>query len=332
MRAARLLCLVLMAPGLVARWNQNMKKALSPVEASNDSSSSSILEKNAILDKNSAEYPYHDLRHSDDIDDILEEGRKLAGDNGGAAGGLEDPQAFPFDRDDEDLSSEEVERGISSSSYTSPSEEEMDYEQPPSWDEPDSDVAYEDRIAYEPDEEQRRTYQPLSDRGVSRPSDAAEEDAGVLETVGSSSEAGAEAEQSQSSSSTSTSTSTTTTAVGSTTTATTSEGSSAGSRDLPSDIQGITQQSGPFGISLGMWCIIGLAVVIGLIVAYLVRKYIKIIVECCETSCYWTGKMICFPFLLLYSAMQAVIYPVKEFCLYAYKSFREYYYPWEIVT
>jgi len=72
-------------------------------------------------------------------------------------------------------------------------------------------------------------------------------------------------------------------------------------------------QSGPFGVSIGTWCIIGLVLLLVIIAIFFIRKYIRAVVGCVETSCYWTCKALAFPFLLLWNGIQALAYPVKEF-------------------
>jgi len=114
---------------------------------------------------------------------------------------------------------------------------------------------------------------------------------------------------------------------------TSSEGSTTSSLDPTAQIPGgLAQNSGPFGVSIGTWIIIGIVLLLVLIALFFIRKYIRAIVGCLETSCYWTCKAISFPFFILWSALQAMAYPVKEFCVHTRQAIQEYWHPWSVVT
>jgi len=125
----------------------------------------------------------------------------------------------------------------------------------------------------------------------------------------------------ESSHSTTTNASGTTSGEGSTTSSTSSD-----------PYTGAAANSGPFGVPIGTWIIIAIVGLFVLIALFFIRKYIRTVVGCLETSCYWTCKAISFPFFLLWSALQAMAYPIKEFCVHTRQAMQEYWHPWSVVT
>mmetsp|Transcript_10917 Transcript_10917/g.15160 ORF Transcript_10917/g.15160 Transcript_10917/m.15160 type:complete len:236 (+) Transcript_10917:142-849(+) len=89
--------------------------------------------------------------------------------------------------------------------------------------------------------------------------------------------------------------------------------------------------SGPFGVSIGNWILIGFIALAVVIAFFLIRAYIRPILGCLETSCYWSLKALAYPFTVLYRIVTAIAYPAKEFCHKTYQSYDEYVHPWSVV-
>ncbi|GAB5363994.1 hypothetical protein AAMO2058_000931300 [Amorphochlora amoebiformis] len=90
--------------------------------------------------------------------------------------------------------------------------------------------------------------------------------------------------------------------------------------------------SGPFGVPIWEWFVIGVILLVLLILALIARKYIRTIVRYIEQGCYWLFKIMIFPLLILFRGFQAIFYPIKEFCYYTSISVYEYCYPWSVTS
>mmetsp|Transcript_4089 Transcript_4089/g.9614 ORF Transcript_4089/g.9614 Transcript_4089/m.9614 type:complete len:247 (-) Transcript_4089:157-897(-) len=98
--------------------------------------------------------------------------------------------------------------------------------------------------------------------------------------------------------------------------------------DPMSAAQSGAQQSGPFGVSIGMWCLIGFIGLVVIILCIVARVYIRETIRGIETGCYYLGKAIYYPLLGIYIVLKTIWYPIKESFLWIRHKWKDYYHPW----
>ncbi|GAB5364558.1 hypothetical protein AAMO2058_000980600 [Amorphochlora amoebiformis] len=92
------------------------------------------------------------------------------------------------------------------------------------------------------------------------------------------------------------------------------------------------QQSGPFGVPIGTWVIIGLVLFVLIVFCIIARIYLRKTIQIMETCCYYSCRALILPFKLLFEASKIIWYPIKESCIFCCKKRKEYYNPWSITS
>jgi len=78
-----------------------------------------------------------------------------------------------------------------------------------------------------------------------------------------------------------------------------------------------------------------LAIIVLAIIAFCLlgwKTYIPKIISCIETTCYWTYRVIIWPFQQMYFGIRWLAYPIKQCFCNCHERWMNYYYPYLIVT